>query len=349
MNWVFIGLLTALTAAAQTPAEMAQNLNTQGNRAAESGNYPEAERLYQESIGIWRSLGAPYEARTASALLNLGAAMGSEGQRAAAAKVMEEALAMHRHSLGARNLRTVTNMNLLANNDLMGGNVERAEELYGEALLIERELYPGDQQTALTLDGIVYCLLRRRRGGESLPLAEEALHIAIQSTGEDSLETAYAYASVAEAHRAMGSGARALPLYRKARALYQNVLGPTHPRVAAILSQEGLILMQDGKLALAQQSMTQALMSLRTESAACPGELAMAETNLGLLRLRQKHYRDAAEAFSAAIEVREKLTAGPDPDLADALQGLAKVREKEHRLDEAARLNSRAETIRGYR
>jgi hypothetical protein len=49
MNWVFIGLLTAHTAAAQTPAETARSLNTQGNRAEESGNYPEAQRLYQLS------------------------------------------------------------------------------------------------------------------------------------------------------------------------------------------------------------------------------------------------------------------------------------------------------------
>ena len=45
MNWVLIGLLTALTATAQTPAETALSLNTQGNRLAESGNCSEAQRL----------------------------------------------------------------------------------------------------------------------------------------------------------------------------------------------------------------------------------------------------------------------------------------------------------------
>ena len=57
MNWVLIGLLTALNAAAQTPGETGLSLNMQGNRAEESGNYPEAQRLYQESIRIFRSLG----------------------------------------------------------------------------------------------------------------------------------------------------------------------------------------------------------------------------------------------------------------------------------------------------
>ena len=45
MNWALFGLLTALTAAAETPVETALSLNTQGNRLAESGNCSEAQRL----------------------------------------------------------------------------------------------------------------------------------------------------------------------------------------------------------------------------------------------------------------------------------------------------------------
>jgi tetratricopeptide (TPR) repeat protein len=116
MKWILVGLLTALTAAAQTPVETAQTLNTEGNRVAESGNYPEAQRLYMEAIGIWRSLGPAYEAHTAGTLLNLAVAMTDQGQRAVAAKVLEEALALHRHSLGAQHYRTISNLNVLANN-----------------------------------------------------------------------------------------------------------------------------------------------------------------------------------------------------------------------------------------
>ena len=62
MNWLLIGLLTAITASSQTPLENAQRLNEQGNRAGESGNDREAIRLYQESVAIWRSMGPEYEA-----------------------------------------------------------------------------------------------------------------------------------------------------------------------------------------------------------------------------------------------------------------------------------------------
>ena len=349
MNRVLIGLLTALTVAAQTPADTAQTLNTQGNRAEESGNYREAQRLYQESSRIFRSLGPAYEAHAASAQLNFAIALTDEGQRAAATKVLEEALAMHRHALGDKHLRTVTNRNLVANNYLTLGDPDRAEVIFQELLPVERELYPDDIQIARTLLGLSYGLVRRHQAGEALPLAEEALRIAIHREGPDSMEAALAYSSVAEAHRSMGSGARALPLYRQARALYQKALGPDSPRVATILSQEGLILMQDGKLSLAERAMKQAVQSLSKSCQGCLVELTVAQTNLGLLRLRQKRYREADEAYTAAIELREKLAVSRGPELADALQSLAEVREKEHLFEDAARLNTRAQMIRGYR
>jgi tetratricopeptide (TPR) repeat protein len=78
-------------------------------------------------------------------------------------------------------------------------------------------------------------------------------------------------------------------------------------------------------------------------------ELSIAESNLGLLRLQQKRYREADEALTSAVELREKFSAKLGPELADALQTLAIAREKLRLFDDAARLNTRAEMIRGYR
>jgi tetratricopeptide (TPR) repeat protein len=349
MNGLLIGLLTVITAAAQGPAEMAQSLNNQGNRVADTGNYPEAQRLYQESIRIWRSLGPEFEGHTAGTLLNLGVALAGEGQRQEAAKVLQEALVLHRRALGATHHHTLSNMNLLASNYLMLGDPERAEVLLQEALPIERELYPEDIQTARTLEALSNLMTRRGQGREALPPAEEALRIVLRSAGEDSVDTALAYTGVAEAHRLNGSPERALPLYRKALALYEKALGPEHPRVAGVLSQEGLILMQDGKLSLAEQSMVRALQILRKTCPDCVVELSIVQSNLGLLRLKQKRYREADEALTSAVELREKFASKPGPELADALQSLAFAREKERLFDDAARLKSRAETIRSYR
>ena len=349
MNWLLIGLLTAIAASSQTPLENAQRLNEQGNRAGESGNDREAISLYQESLAVWRSMGPQYEGHTAGTLLNLAVSLSADGQRQEASKVLEEALALHRRALGPTHHRTVSNMNLLASNYLMVGDPERAEILLKDVLAIERELYPEDIQTARTLEALSNLFVRREKGSEALPLAEEALKITIHATGEDSLDTALAYSCVAEAHRFAGAPERALPLYRKARSLYEKKLGPDHPRVASIWSQEGLILMQDGKLTLADQAMTRAVSSLRKSCPVCAMELSITQTNLGLLRLKQKRYRDADEALTRAVELREKFAVKPGPELADALQNLATAREKQRLFEDAARLNARAQMIRGYR
>ena len=65
--------------------------------------------------------------------------------------------------------------------------------------------------------------------------------------------------------------------------------------------------------------------------------------------MKQKRYREADEALTTAVELREKFTANPGPELADVLQNLAIAREKQRLFDDAARLNARGEMIRGYR
>ncbi|MCU1238047.1 MAG: repeat-containing protein, partial [Candidatus Solibacter sp.] len=248
MKWIATALLTAVIAAAQSPADKAHTLNNQGNRLAEKAEYAAAEPLYREAIDIWRTLGPEFEPHLAGTLLNLAVDLSGEGKRPAAMKVYADALALHRHSLGDRHHRTLTNMNLLASTFLMLGSPDRAEALFREALPVERELFPADIQTARTLEGLSNCMIRNNQLRDALTLSEEALAIAIKAAGEDSLDVALAYASVGEAHRSSGNNTRALPIFRKSRSLYEKFLGPNHPRVASLLSQEGLILMDDNKL-----------------------------------------------------------------------------------------------------
>ena len=153
MNWISLALLTAIAAGAQSPTEKAQALNDQGNRLAQENEMASAISAYRESVDIWRSLGPSYEAHVAGTLVNLGVSVAASGNRPAAAKIYEEALVLHRRTLGNQNHRTITNMNLLATTWLMIGVRDRAEALLQETLAIEREFYPADIQTSRTLRG----------------------------------------------------------------------------------------------------------------------------------------------------------------------------------------------------
>ena len=351
MNSASIAMLLVVLAAPAFPAQLATalDLNDRGNRASEAGRAEEAIGLYREATTIWRQAGPRYDAHLAGTLYNLGIAVSATGNRTEAVRLLGEALALHRKTLGMSNLRTISNVTLLASNDLMIGHVDEADALLQEALPVTRQLFPKDIQMARVLEGICNVLVRRGRAAEALAPAEEALPIAIEAAGEESLDAALAYSSVAEIHRTLGHPERALPLFRKARMMYEKVLGPDHPRVAALLSQEGLILMDDGKSATAEQLMTDAVEKLERKCSTCNVELAIAENNLAILRFRQTRYKEAGALLTRVMELREHYSTTPGPEMADTLRMLAMVRKKEKRYADAERLTHRADVIMGYR
>ena len=351
MKLLSIALWIASTAIPAAHAQLATalDLNERGNAASESGRYEEAIGLYRDSLVIWHNAGPNYDAHRAGTLFNLGIAVSATGNRSEAVTILSEALALHRKTLGGRSYRTLSNMNLLASNCLMVGRVEESEALFREGLSVAREEFPKDIQMARALEGLSSVMLRKGNAAEAIPLSEEALRIALPAAGADSLDAGLAYANVAEAQRSAGHPERALPLFRKSHALYEKALGPDHPRVAALMSQEGVLMLEDGKLATAEQMMTQALESLDRSCPKCYVERAIAETNLATLRLRQKRYEDAGTLLAHVISLRENFTATPGQELADTLRLLAAVRKKEKRFDDAERLTRRAEMILSYR
>jgi tetratricopeptide (TPR) repeat protein len=349
MNWVRIAVcgVSALTAA--WAQQDGFKLNNLGLAAASRGDYGEAERVYGEAMTLWKSLGPQYRAHLATTQGNLAEVLCMEGKRREGAKAYEESLASHRQFLGTQNLRTLTIMNLLAGTYLMLGDDDRAATLFDEALGVERESYPNDLQLARTLAGLGLLRLRAKKPEEALPMAEEALNLVLKAGKDNGLDAALAYANVGEAHRWLGNTDRALPLLRKARSIYESILGPTHPRVASVLSQEGLIYMEDGKYSLAEKDMVQSLDYLAKSCPACTFEQLVGENNLGLLRLRQGKYAEADRLLTHVVSLEERYMTRPGSDMATALLALAQVREKERRYEDAARLHRRADMIMEFR
>jgi tetratricopeptide (TPR) repeat protein len=343
-----IAFLFTAVAFAQSAAQNGISLNDLGNRASESGDYTGAADHYREAVQIWRSMGSDYEAHLAGTLMNLATVLCAAGHRIEGAATFEEALALHRRTLGSRHARTISNMNLLATNYLMLGQLEKAEALLNEVLPVVRAELPNDIQMARSLEIQSGVLNRHGKLREAVAPAEEALSIITRITGESSMEAALGYATTAEALRAAGQTDRALPLYRKAQALYEKFLGPSHPRVASVISQQGLIALQEGKLATAEQLMLHAVSVLKESCPGCITELAVAENNLGLLRLKQKRYREAGEVLSEALGLRESFSPLPTPELAASMQSLALARKMEHRDADAASLNRRAAAILAF-
>jgi tetratricopeptide (TPR) repeat protein len=349
MNWLrfwVVGMAGVAAAGAQTAPD---NPNVLGNRAADRGDFAAAEPYYQKAVEEFRAMGPDYEAHLAGSLVNLASAACGQGRRAEGAKYFEEALVLHQRTVGPKHLRTMVNINRMATNYLVLGDADRAQSLLTGALAIERELYPNDGQLAQTLGGLAGVMMRKGQMAEALPMVEEALEIARKSSGDGSVEAAQMYANVAEVHRVLGRPDRALPLYRKARFIYETAMGKADTRVAATLSQEGLILINDGKLTLAGQALERAVDILRQSCPLCAPEMSIAENNLGILRLKQKRYAEADRLLTHVLALQEKYMAKPGREMADTLQNLSVVREKEQLHADAVRLRNRATTLLSYR
>ncbi len=338
-------LAASLTMVAQS--RQGFDLNERGLQAWQRGDLAAAEGLYREALTVWRAQGPGYEAHAATTLMNLGQTLSREGKWSDAGKTFDEALVLNRRSLGPRHIRTVTNLNLLANASMVLGDSQRAEALYSEALQIERELYPNHIALADTLSGLGSLRARAGNSREGLPLAEEALSVTLQVEGENGPDAATMYGNVAAMHRFAGRPERAIPLVRKAIAICERTGGSGQPRFASLLSEEGLALMEDGDLGLAEQDMLRAT-RLLAKCDGCGYQLALAENNLGVLRLRQRKYAQADAVLTHALSLERQVSARPGFEMADTLRLLSEVRQKERKPKEAARLKSLADQVQLY-
>jgi len=349
MRTIFFLLLTAAAAMADPNQGLAGQLNDRGLAAAEKRDFEGAKQSFLEAIGLWEKQGPEYAAHVSIVKMNLAQVYGAEGRRLECAAMLEESLRGFRSTLGIRDLRSLAALNILGGMHMMLGNNARAEELFREALPIERELYPNDTQLARTLGGLASLAMREGQAEKAIPLAEEALAMTIQTEGENSLDAALAYANIAEAHRVLGRNDRALPLFRKARTTYERLLGADHPRVSSVLTQEGLLLLQEGKLGMAEEALERSLAIVQRSCPNCSFERAAAENNLALLRIRQGKLEEADRLLSSVLALQEKAPEMPKSEMAVTLQSLAVVRQREKRFEDAERLNRRAAVLLAYR
>jgi tetratricopeptide (TPR) repeat protein len=340
-----IAILVFIAHAAFAQPQAARDISNQGLDAYTRRDYAAAERLDREAIAKWEVLGEAYAPHLGITRMNLGQVLSAKGHRDEALSELRQSVALLRGALGVRSMQALVAMNLLAGLDLALGDDAAASELLNEALPIARELDPEGIQSVRVLVGFAGLRIRDRRFDEAQSFADEALRIAIHADGEDGIDTALAYGTAAEVHRTAGRPERALPLYRRARAIYEKRLGPEELRVAAVLTQEAVVLIGDRQFATAERELKHSLGLLDRVCPACTVERWNAESAMGLLRTRQGKYAEADRLFSHILTLQEAAQPRPAGALAETLNSLAFVRRKERLFEDADRLTRRAATL----
>lgn len=337
---IIIVSITSVAVAADQP-HTALDWNARGVAAAARGDMAEAEKDYNASLAIWRALGPAYQAHAATTLYNLGQAILGAGRWDKSIPMFEEAVTLDRRTLGIRSDRTLNAVNALGRAYMITGDFDKAAACFLEALPVERELFPNGLELAQTLSSLAMLRTREDRTAEALPLGDEALSIAIRSAGDEAPDTATMYAIIAEIHERAGRPERALPLFRKAHAIYDRTIQPVDFRYTSLLTAEAIALIDDGSLLTAEKELQQAIDLLTPHASEYSVGLAIAESDFGLLRIRQKRYDDADTYLRSALAREEKYSTGPAGDRLQTLRLLAELREKQHRYAESTALKQR--------
>lgn len=138
----------------------------------------------------------------------------------------------------------------------------------------------------------------------------------------------------------------ARPLFERALAIRENVLGLDHPDTATSLNNLGVLLRVQGDFAGARAYFERALAvrenALGSEHLDTAGSL----NNLGFLLHMQGAFEDARPYYERALAIREKAVGSDHPDTANSLNNLGGLLKQQGDLDGARPYYERALVIR---
>ena len=146
-------------------------------------------------------------------------------------------------------------------------------------------------------------------------------------------------------HGALAAYAAALPLFERALAIREKVLGPEHPRTAQSLNNLARLLQAQGDLAGARPLLERALAIC--ERALGPEHPRTATTlnNLAGLLRAQGDLTGARPLFERALAIREKALGPEHPDTATSLNDVANLLQAQGDLAAARPLLERAQAV----
>lgn len=103
----------------------------------------------------------------------------------------------------------------------------------------------GDQRGRLTILNELIGLYRKTdQKDKGLSAAADALKLAASLNMDNTVFLATTYINAATAYKAFGKAADALPLYRRAKEIYENRLSPDDPRLAGLYNNMAMTLLE---------------------------------------------------------------------------------------------------------
>jgi tetratricopeptide (TPR) repeat protein len=226
------------------------------------------------------------------------------------------------------------------------GRPNDAEPLLAEALAIRRKVWPADHPLTLeTLSNLAEVDLAMARFGDAEAKRRDVLRLIEAREPPQSTAVAVGAALLAKTLNLTGKLDEAETLSKRAVAIYEDLLGPDHPRTSGSVHTLAAIEAQRGHDREAEDLYRRALAI--DERVFGPESSAVANDLVGLSPVLRRlgKYQEARTGLARASTILARQFGNDDPMVLGALTISANVAYEEGRFDEALELTARAQKI----
>lgn len=154
------------------------------------------------------------------------------------------------------------------------------------------------------------------------------------------------YTVVGRVYRRRGLYPEAASLFQQALVLRQRLVGESHPDVAEVLNEIGLLREDQGEYEEAARVLSRALAIHRATPETEPLALATTLHNLAFAHLRTGQFEDSETQIRQALDIKEAQYGGDHPDVAYSLNILGDLLTYMNRYEEAEAVHLRALAMR---
>jgi eukaryotic-like serine/threonine-protein kinase len=284
--------------------EIAPTIMAQAKLAQLRGNFDAAERLYNQSLDIYRTHGKERTTEATSVMNELAGLYSYRGWHDRAATLYRAALDIDRQTLGNDHPQVGQHVHNLAVALHEQGKLEEAAPRYEESMqTLTRVLGEKHPQT---IDAAAnYGRFLHRRG--ELARAEEVLSKVVeldrQARGPRHAFVAHDLVNLGMVRLDTQQHAQAEKDFRAALDIYAESLPPDHPYVASALTGLGRCMLEQHRLAEAEQTLRRAKEIAAKSFALNSPQLAAANSSLGRVLMAQRRPDEAAKLLRESYPI----------------------------------------------
>ncbi len=320
------------------------NLFQGGDPAAGPADDLRVVTLLDRGVQEARSLDAE-PAVQAELYETLGGIYQKLGKLEQADALMESALAKREALYGPDSVETAKGLLAL-------GSLRDAEARYGDAERLIRQALDRDRRhlpandpavakAMLALGGV---LDNRGAYDQSIAILEQTVQL-YSAPGSEPVELADSLYELANANFYAGHYEKSKEINERALAMYKQIYGDHHPRVAEILINLGAIQLDTGHYAAAEQYDRQALDIVQAWYGKDNPETATDLTILARSLVYQKRYAEASDLLQQSLAIKERTFGKVHPSVASTLNELGSVALQEGKYDAAEQYFTRMADI----